>query len=96
MANKPVIFKNVFKPKLFWELFVPKASLTHFRIGRHENKVKHLFYFGLAIILPNQIQLLDIETIKKRKLTPTNAVLELILIMNHFCMMCWDAIVLTG
>jgi hypothetical protein len=36
---------------LFW------APKTHFRIGKHENKEKLLFYFGLRIPLPFQIQL---------------------------------------
>jgi hypothetical protein len=36
-----------------------------FRIGRHENKKKHLFYFGFRILLPIQIQLLEIENLKK-------------------------------
>jgi hypothetical protein len=34
---------------------------THFRAGRHENKEKRRFYFGLRILLPIQIQLLEIE-----------------------------------
>jgi hypothetical protein len=37
---------------------------THFRAGRYENKEKRLFYFGLRILLPNQIQLLKIENKK--------------------------------
>jgi hypothetical protein len=32
-----------------------------FRTGRHQNKEKLLFYFGLRILLPIQIQQLDIE-----------------------------------
>jgi hypothetical protein len=42
---------------LFW------ASKTHLRIGRcaYANKEKRLFYFGLGIILPIQIQLQEIE-----------------------------------
>jgi hypothetical protein len=39
--------------------FGPKK--THFGAGRHENKEKRLFYFGRSILLPIQIQLLDIE-----------------------------------
>jgi phosphatidylserine decarboxylase len=46
----------------FFSLFlVPK---TRFRIGRHENKEKRLFYFGLRILLLLQIQLLDFENRK--------------------------------
>jgi hypothetical protein len=40
---------------------------THFRIGRHENKEKRLFYFGLRILLAIQIQLLKIENPKNRE-----------------------------
>jgi hypothetical protein len=40
---------------------------THFWAGRHENKEKRLLYFGLTILLPIQIQLLDIENPKKSK-----------------------------
>jgi hypothetical protein len=44
---------------LFW------SQKTHFRAGRHENKEKRLFYFGLRILLAAiQIQLLDIENPK--------------------------------
>jgi hypothetical protein len=43
---------------LFW------AKKTLFRAGRHENKEKRLFYFGLRILLPIQIQLLEIENKK--------------------------------
>jgi hypothetical protein len=43
---------------LFW------AIKTHFRAGGHENKEKRLRYFGLRILLPIQIQLLEIETQK--------------------------------
>jgi hypothetical protein len=40
---------------------------TPFRIGLHENKEKHLFYFGLKILLSIQIQfLLEIENPKNR------------------------------
>jgi hypothetical protein len=40
-------------------------------MGRHENKVKLLFYFGLIILLLIQIQLLEIENPKiKQKSTP--------------------------
>jgi hypothetical protein len=46
---------------LFW------ASKTDFRKGRHENKEKRLFYFGLRILLPIQIQLLEIENPKNPK-----------------------------
>jgi hypothetical protein len=44
------------------------APKTHFRIGRHESKEKRLFYFGLRIILPNQIQLYEIENPKNPKI----------------------------
>jgi hypothetical protein len=37
---------------------------TRLRIGRHENKEKHPFYFGLSINLLIQNQLLDIENPK--------------------------------
>jgi hypothetical protein len=40
---------------LFW------AQKTNFRTGRHENKEKRLFYFGL---LPMKIQLWKIENPK--------------------------------
>jgi hypothetical protein len=43
------------------------ALKTHFRIGRHENKEKRLFYFGLRILLPIQIQLLETENPKNPK-----------------------------
>jgi hypothetical protein len=43
---------------LFW------APKTHFHVGRHENKEKRLFYFGLRIFLPIQIQLKEIENPK--------------------------------
>jgi hypothetical protein len=43
------------------------ASKTDFRKGRHENKEKRLFYFGLRILLPIQIQLLEIENPKNPK-----------------------------
>jgi hypothetical protein len=42
------------------------AKKTPFRAGRHENKEKSLFYFGLRIRLPIQIQLLDIEKKSKK------------------------------
>jgi hypothetical protein len=38
---------------------VAERRKIHFRIGSHENKIKHLFYFDLGIILPIQIQLLE-------------------------------------
>jgi hypothetical protein len=41
---------------LFWA-----QKKTLFRAGKHENKEKRLFFFGLRILLPIQIQLLDIE-----------------------------------
>jgi hypothetical protein len=46
-------------------IFGPKKP--YFWAGRHENKEKRLFYFGLKILSPIQIQSLDIEnpTIKK-------------------------------
>jgi hypothetical protein len=46
---------------LFW------APETHFRIGRQENKDKHVFFFGLRIVLPIQIQLFEIENKIKNK-----------------------------
>jgi hypothetical protein len=53
---------------LFW------ALQTHFRVGRNENKEKRLFYFGLIILLPIRIQLLEIESPKLLKSTSPNAV----------------------
>jgi hypothetical protein len=47
---------------LFW------APNTHFWAGRHQNKEKHLFYFGLQMLLLIQIQLLDIENPKHPKI----------------------------
>jgi hypothetical protein len=41
---------------------------THSRVRRHENTGKHLFYFGLRIIVLIQIQLLEIENPKKSKI----------------------------
>jgi hypothetical protein len=41
-----------------------RSLKTHFRAGRHENKEKRLFYFGLKILLPIQIQFLEIENQK--------------------------------
>jgi hypothetical protein len=40
---------------------------THFRIGRHENKEKHLFYFSLRIFFPTiaNCKKLKIKKIKK-------------------------------
>jgi hypothetical protein len=46
--------------------FGPKK--TRFQAGRHENKEKRLFYFGLRILLPIQIQLLDIVNPKNPKI----------------------------
>jgi hypothetical protein len=37
------------------------ALKAQFQAGRRENKAKRLFYFGLRIILPIQIHLLEIE-----------------------------------
>jgi hypothetical protein len=48
-------------------VFVTNGLVTHFRRGRHKNK-KHLFYFGLIIPLPIQIQLLDNENPRKTKI----------------------------
>jgi hypothetical protein len=45
------------------------GSRTHFRTGRHENKEKPHFYFGLRILLPIQIQLQEIENPKIQKST---------------------------
>jgi hypothetical protein len=52
--------ENIFLPfldnfSLFWAQKL---------MGRHENKEKLRFYFGLRILLPIQIQLLDIENPK--------------------------------
>jgi hypothetical protein len=46
-------------------LFLGQKS--HFRTGRHAIKETHLFYIGLRIILPIQIQLLDIKNPKIQK-----------------------------
>jgi hypothetical protein len=43
------------------------GTKTHFQAGRHENKEKLFFYFGLLILLPSQIQFLDIENPKNQK-----------------------------
>jgi hypothetical protein len=37
------------------------ALKNHFLVVSHENKEKRRFYFGLRIILPIQIQLLEIK-----------------------------------
>jgi hypothetical protein len=47
--------------RILLSLFCPK---TYFRAGSHENKEKHLCYYGLGNLLPIQIQLLDIENPK--------------------------------
>jgi hypothetical protein len=47
---------------LFW------ASNTHFYIGRHKNKEKCLCCFGFRILLPIQIQLLEIEKPNKNRI----------------------------
>jgi hypothetical protein len=47
---------------LFW------TQKTNFQVGRHANKEKHLLYFGLRILLPIQIQLLDIKNPKNLKI----------------------------
>jgi hypothetical protein len=57
----------LFKPylvtfSLVWE------QKTHFRAGRQENKEKRLFYFGMRILFPIQIQLLDIGNPKNQKI----------------------------
>jgi hypothetical protein len=49
------------KNRIFW-------LKHHFPIGRHDNKEKRLFYFGLRIRLPIQIQLLNIENPKNPKI----------------------------
>jgi hypothetical protein len=54
---------------IFW------APKTHFRAERHENKEKHLFYFGLGILLPIQIQFLDIQNPKNPKIDSPSTVL---------------------
>jgi hypothetical protein len=53
---------------LIGEFFSFLGPKTHFRVGRHENKGKRQFYFGLRILLPIQIQLLDIESPKNPKI----------------------------
>jgi hypothetical protein len=45
------------------------AQKTHFQAGRHEIEEKRLFYFGLRILSPIQIKLLDMEN--KKKTPPT-------------------------
>jgi hypothetical protein len=45
---------------------------SHFRIGRLDNKEKRLFYFGLMILLPIQIQVLEIENTKNLKIDSPN------------------------
>jgi hypothetical protein len=50
------------------DIFLFCAPKTHFCIGRHENKEKCRFYFGLRILLPMQIQLLEIENPKNPKI----------------------------
>jgi hypothetical protein len=47
---------------LFW------VQQTNFQTESHENKEKRLFYFGLRILLPIKIQLLDIENPKNPKI----------------------------
>jgi hypothetical protein len=42
-----------------FSLFWPQK--IHFQEGRHENKETRLYYFGLRILLPIIIQLLEIE-----------------------------------
>jgi hypothetical protein len=44
------------------------APNTHFWAGRHENKEKRTYYFGLRILLPIKIQVLDVENPKKSKI----------------------------
>jgi hypothetical protein len=60
------------KKKKLWTLYRDFFSFlgpkTHFRIGRHENNEKHLFYGGLRILLPIKIQLLEIENPKNTKI----------------------------
>jgi hypothetical protein len=41
---------------------------THGRAGRHENKVKRIFYFGLRILWLILAQLLEIESLKNSKI----------------------------
>jgi hypothetical protein len=48
----------------FFSFLGPK---THFCKGRHENKEKHIFYFGLRILSPIQIELLETENPKDPK-----------------------------
>jgi hypothetical protein len=49
--------KKVFGP--IKGLFLFLASKTRCRTGRHEKKEKLLVFFGLRILFPIQIQLLD-------------------------------------
>jgi hypothetical protein len=44
------------------------GAKKHFRAGRHENKENPLFYFGLRILVPIKIPLLDIENPKIPKI----------------------------
>jgi hypothetical protein len=44
------------------------APKTDFRIKRYENKEARLCYFDLRILLPIQMQLVEIENPKKRKI----------------------------
>jgi hypothetical protein len=57
---------------LFSEFFSFLAQQTHFRAGRHENKEMHLFYFGLRILLPTQIQLLLVRHKSKNPINLIN------------------------
>jgi hypothetical protein len=57
-----MIFYPIENFSLFW------AQKTYFRTGRHKNKENRLFYFGLRILLPIQLQLLDIENPKNPKI----------------------------
>jgi hypothetical protein len=51
-----------------WTLFSDPFSFLGSRAGKHENTEKLLYYFGLRILLPIQIQLLDIENPKHPKI----------------------------
>jgi hypothetical protein len=44
--------ENKISLTLLGDFFLFGHPKTHFRITRHENKEKRLFYFGLGILLP--------------------------------------------
>jgi hypothetical protein len=53
---------------LFTDFFLFWAPKIHFRIGRHENKEKCRFCFGLSILLKIKIHLLKIVNKKIKKI----------------------------